>query len=310
MKNDKWFLIINPQAGGGKGRKHWPSIQKLLKHTGIEHEHAFSKYRGEAIEIAQKAVEEGFRKLVAVGGDGTANEVINGMFLQEEVPPESLIFAIIPVGTGNDWIKTHGIPNNYKKSILLMRAGITLVHDIGKIIYHNKEGEAQTRYFLNVAGLAYDAFVTKASQENNRWGHSAMYYLYLIVRSVTKFKPTNVTINFDGQQMEHPFYNITIGQCQYNGGGTRLVPQADPRDGQFALTLFKDISPWEVVFKAPQFYSGSVVKHKEAFVTQAKHILIQASEDKPAFVEADGEFLGQTPVEFIMLPKAVQVIVP
>ena len=89
-----------------------------------------------------------------------------------------------------------------------------------------------------------------------------------------------------------------------------MVPQANPTDGLFALTLFKDISPWEVIFKAHKFYNGSITQHKEAFATQAKHILIEAPAETPAFVEVDGEWLGQSPVEFIMMEHAINVVVP
>lgn len=310
MDKKKWYLIVNPAAGNGKGKRHWSSIQELLKKTDIQYDFGISEYAGHTIKLAEEAVLNGYQYIAAVGGDGTANEIINGICQQDQVDSKTITFAMIPVGTGNDWIKTHKIPNNYKKSILLMSAGHTQMHDIGKVFYHTPEGKKKHRYYLNVAGLAYDAYVTKATQVRPRWGNSQLYYLYLIVSCVTKFKPSPLTIHFDGQSMKHAFYNITVGQCKYNGGGTMLVPHADSRDGLFALTLFKDIAPWEVIVKAPKFYTGSITKHKEAFTTQAKHIMIEADAATPAFVEVDGEYLGQTPIEFVMQEHAINIIVP
>ena len=183
-------------------------------------------------------------------------------------------------------------------------------HDVGQVFYHNTAGIRKHRYFMNVAGLAYDAYVTKATKVRPRWGNSRLDYLYLILSCVREFRPSRAKITFDGQVMEHAFYNITIGQCVYNGGGTQLVPHADPQDGLFAMTVFKDIAPWEVVVKAHKFYNGSITQHPEAFATQAKHILIEASDEKPAFVEVDGEYLGQSPIEFVMKAQAIQIICP
>jgi len=310
MNTPQWFLIVNPMAGNGRGKKHWPKIQQTLQEAAINYDYAVSSYAGQAIELAQQAVEKGFRYIASVGGDGTANEVINGICQQETVATDNITFAIIPVGTGNDWIKTHGIPKNYKKAIELLPKNNTIFHDIGKVYYHNSKGDQQHRFFMNVAGLAYDAYVTKASKVRPSWGNSQLYYFYLIATCVATYKPSPMKIIYDGKTIEYPFYNVTIGQCIYNGGGTQLVPHADPQDGLFAMTVFKDIKSYEVITKSHRFYNGSIVKHKEAMSTQAKHLKIEASDDQPAYVEVDGEYLGRTPIEFIMLPKALKVIVP
>lgn len=297
-------------AGNGKGKKHWSKIQQILQKTAINYDYAISNYAGHAIELAEQAVKTGFKYIAAVGGDGTANEVINGICQQEQVASNSITFAIIPVGTGNDWIKTHDIPKNYRKAIALLSNNKTILHDIGKVYYHDSNGAQQHRFFMNVAGLAYDAYVTKASKVRPSWGNSQLYYFYLIATCMATYTPSPIKITYDGKEMEHAFYNVTIGQCIFNGGGTQLIPHADPQDGLFALTVFKDIKSYEIITKAHRFYNGSIVKHKEAISTQAKHLKIEAPDNQPAYVEVDGEFLGRTPIEFIMLPKAIQVIVP
>lgn len=306
MQKTKWYFVVNPNAGGGKARKRWESIQVLLQKTGIQYEFGISEYAGQSIELANAAVLNGFKHIAAVGGDGTANEVINGIFEQDKVPTQDITFAMIPLGTGNDWIKTHKIPNNYKKAILLLNEGHTHFHDIGKVLYFNENQEQKHRYFINVAGLAYDAFVTKASKDRSRWTS----YFYLILKGIRQFHPSPAKVIFDGQEMEHHFYNITVGIAKYNGGGTLLVPQAKTDDGLFALTLVKDISPWEMVLKAHKFYNGSIIHHPQAFATQAKSIRVEAPAETPAIVEVDGELLGQTPIEFVMFEKAIQVVTP
>lgn len=311
MSIPQWYFIINPVAGNGRGTKYWQKIQLLLKQFNINFDFGISTYAQHSTHLASYAILKGHRYIAAVGGDGTINEVINGIFNQQKVPTSSITFAAIPIGTGNDWAKTHQIPTNLKKATQLLVQAKTIKHDIGKVTYHNIDTlTKEQRFFINVAGLAYDAFVTKASETRPKYGNSQLYYLYLITRCITQYKATPATIIFDNQELSFPFFNITIGQCKYNGGGTNLVPHADPRDGLFALSLYKNIKPWEVILRAPQFYNGSIAKHKEALTAQVKHIQITAPAETPAYVEVDGEWLGQSPIEFTMLPAAISVIVP
>jgi len=282
-----------------------------LEQANIPFDFGISTYAQHSSHLANVAILHGHRHIAAVGGDGTINEVINGIFAQQKVPTNSITFAVLPIGTGNDWIKTHKIPTNLKKAIQLLVQGKTVQHDIGKVTYHNIDTlEKEQRFFINVAGLAYDAFVTRATKIHPKYGNSKLYYLYLIVRCITQFKATPATVFFDGQEISFPFFNITIGQCKYNGGGTIVVPHADPTDGLFAVSLFKNVKPWEVIFRAPQFYTGSIVTHKEAVTAQTKHLKITTPTETPTYVEVDGEWLGQSPIEFTMLSASIQVIVP
>jgi len=311
MSIAQWYFIINPVAGNGQGTKYWRKIQLLLEQINIKFDFGISTYPQHSTHLASYAVLKGHRYIVAIGGDGTINEVINGIFTQQKVPTDAITFAAIPIGTGNDWAKTHRIPSNLKKAIQLLVQPKVIKHDIGKVTYHNINTlQKEERFFINVAGLAYDAFVTKASETRPKYGNSQFYYLYLIARCITQFKATPATIFFDDQELSCSFFNITIGQCKYNGGGTNLVPHADPTDGLFALSLYKNVKPWEVILRAPQFYSGSISKHKEAVTAQVKQIRITAPVETPAYVEVDGEWLGQSPIEFTMLPAAIRVVVP
>lgn len=311
MSIPQWYFIVNPIAGNGRGTKSWKKIQQFLKQANISFDFGISTYAQHSTHLATYAVLKGHRFIAGVGGDGTINEIINGIFAQQQIPTTSITFAAIPIGTGNDWVKTHGIPTNLKKAIQLLVQPKVIQHDVGKVTYHNCSSlKKEQRFFINVAGLAYDAFVTKASEKRPKYGNSQFYYLYLIARCITQFKATKATVTFDHEQITHPFFNITIGQCKYNGGGTNLVPHANPTDGLFALSLYKDVKSWEVILRAPQFYNGSIVKHKEAITAQVKHIKIEAPVETPAFVEVDGEWLGQSPIEFYMLPASINIVVP
>lgn len=310
MKTNKWFLIVNPTAGGGKGRKSWNEIEKLLAQMDIAYDYAMSEHSGHIIEVTKAAIAKGYRRIAAVGGDGTAHEVINGIFQQTEVPGTDIIFAIIPVGTGNDWIRTHKIPNNFKKAILLMKEGKTMFHDIGKVDYWDMDDQPQSRFFLNVAGLGYDAFVTRATKYGSRWMGNKLYYLTTIMRCVTQYKATKARIIYDDKITEGTIYSTAVGICIFNGGGAQFVPQAIPNDGLFALTFFQGITAWDVVLNSRRFYNGTVTSLPQATTGQVRHVRVEPLDGEETLLEADGEFLGKAPADFTMFPNALRVIVP
>ena len=306
-----WIIIVNPTAGSGKGRQQWSQVQQQLEQQGMTYEVAWTTHAQHAMDLAEQAVHQGYRCIAAMGGDGTAHEVVNGLCRQQQVPSQDLVFALLPVGTGNDWIKTHGIPNDCRAVLALMQAGRTLLHDIGYIHYHNAAGQPQSRYFLNVAGLGYDAFVTKASNERRRFGSNTFTYFYLILSCLLRYRPPRMRVTLDHEVVEGAIFSMAVGQGRYNGGGAQFVPHALPDDGRVAVTAFQDISTWEVVRHTPKFYDGTITSHPKAIDRQV--VAVQVAPllgARPALIEADGEYLGQVPARFEMLPKALRVVVP
>ncbi len=308
-KEQRWFVIVNPTAGVNRAGKRWPKISEMLTQAGLEHDHGFTQRRGHGAVMARNAIREGYRKIITIGGDGTNNEVMNGVLKQKVVPSNEITYSIIPVGTGNDWIKTHKIPKNTKKVIALIKAGKTSYQDIGLVTY-DEEGTEKKRYFMNVAGMSYDAFVAKVSHERRNFVTNQLFYFYLIFSCLWKFVPRKARIIYDGKVVEDEFYTINIGICRYSGGGMQFVPHAVPDDGLFALTMAQNMPKWRVITATPRFYTGNIESHPKVSVAQVKSIKVEDMGGKPTLVEVDGEFLGGTPVEFSILEKALKIIVP
>ncbi len=304
-----WYIIVNPAAGSGRTAKRWPKMKAELEMQGIAFETAFTEDKLHAIELVRVAVENGYRKFISVGGDGTANEVINGIFQQYEVDTRECTFAVIPDGTGNDWIKTHSIPNDFKKAIALIKAGHTVAHDIGVAQYH-KKGVELNRYFINVAGMGYDAFVTKASNEMTNFVSNKLFYFWLIFKCLGRYKPARARVTIDGVVHEDLFYTMNAGICIYNGGGAQFTPHAVSDDGLLAFTGVRNVSKLEVVLNTAKIYSGKIINHPKAFTAQAKHIKLESTGGLPTLLEVDGEYLGETPIELSVIEKAIQVIKP
>ncbi len=304
----QWFVIVNPTAGVNRAAKQWPQISKMLTDAGLEHQHAFTQRGGHAALLARNAIREGYRKIITVGGDGTNNEVINGIMKQKVVPTNEIIYSIIAMGTGNDWTKTHKIPRNTKKAIECIKAGKTTYQDIGIATYDNN-GQNGQRYFVNVAGMSYDAFVTKTSNERRNFVTNQLFYIFLVFACLYKFKPRKAKVLFDGQEIEGDFYTVNIGLCKYSGGGMQFVPHAEPNDGLFALTVAKDVTKTEVILNTHRFYNGKIGDHPKIHTHQAESIRVEASNDKPTLLELDGEYVGNTPAEFTLLKSALKIVV-
>lgn len=303
----KWYIIVNPVAGSGTVKCNWASIQAKLLKAGIDYDFALTKEQGHAMRLAKEAIEKGYRKLGVIGGDGSNHEVMNGIMQQQVVPTHEITQALIPVGTGNDWIRTHNLPKNIDKAIAAMQVGKTKLQDIGKADFY-KNGQPQQRYFVNVAGMAYDGFVSKFSNDKPGFASNKFFYFYMVIKCLFKYTTKRAKIIFDGKTQEARFYTINIGICKYSGGGMQFVPQAVSDDGQFALSSVTHLSVPLALLSTPFMYGGLISKHPKSLVTTAKNIKIEASNDAPTLLELDGEYVGETPVQFTLVPKAFRFI--
>lgn len=304
----KWRFIVNPVGGGGAVGKQWSSIEAQLQATSIAYDVVFTTRKFHAAELAAQAIAEGYRNLVAVGGDGTAHEVVNGILQQTTCPSQEVIFALMPVGTGNDWVKTHGIPKSTKKWIEFLRAGKIARQDVGWLTYR-ADGKDQRRYFINVAGLSYDAYVCKRSEQYKAQLSSTIFYLLLIFRCLFEYKIPRIRVVFDGKTVEEPLYTINLGICRFSGGGMQLVPHASPTDGKLALTLAGRISKLGVLLVTPLFYLGKIGWHPKVSMFQTAEVWIESADVQALLVEADGEFLGEGPVRLGIVKGALTHLV-
>ena len=289
-------------------RKQWGNIRQSLLDNNIDFFDKKTKHQNHATELAKEAIENGFRKIIAVGGDGTGNEVANGILQQTIIKSSEITFALLPVGTGNDWIKTHKIPKHINTWIKVLKKGKTAFQDTGLVSCISNEKKIE-RYFINVAGMAYDAFSVQLSEDKN-WSFPKIQYLFLALRGLFKYKIHRAKLMFNDKEIIDYFYIINIGICKYSGGGMQLVPHATPNDGKFALTFAKRLSKLAVIFNSYRFYNASILEHSkvEGFLT--KYILVETMDDEPTGVEVDGEYIGETPVEFSISPKALKIVVP
>ncbi len=306
LKQNDWLVIINPNAGRRKGERDWDQIRALLIHHNFDFQVVFTEQPRHAIQIARQYIEAGFLKIIVVGGDGTLNEVINGLFLQSKYPTTAITLGMITVGTGNDWGRMLKIPLNYEQAIITIKECRTFVQDAGMVRYQIG-GDKEDRYFVNIAGLGFDAIVTKKANRLKEKGRGGPFlYFANIFSSLLRYRYVNAWINIDGHNIKNQIFSMNIGIGKYNGGGMMQVPGAIADDGLFDLTVIKRISKPDVILSLRKLYNGSIVRHPKVDTYTGKSITIDS--DTKIHLETDGESLGHTPLEFQIIPMSVQVI--
>lgn len=303
--NEKWFVIINPVSGGKKAPKIWRKIKPLFDEALISYEFVFTEYLDHAAQLSEQATKSGYKNFIIIGGDGTTSDVINGIF-NSMVITNDIVVAMIAAGTGNDWVRTIGTFKNIKEIPAAIKNKNTFKHDVG-IIYFNDKGIERKRYFINIAGLGFEGYVVKKLRGNNDYLKGGkLQYWFAILRSLMYCKHTLVTIEVDGIKNSMKTLSIACGICNYNGAGLKQLPKAVFDDGLLDMTIIGDMSKFEMVVNLPKLINGSHVKLKQVKTYRGRGIKIVS--DIPVYVEADGEFLGETPVRLCLIQMGINVL--
>lgn len=306
LNQAQWLVIINPNAGNGKGKKDFDRITGLLEREEIPFSVRFTEKKTHATDHAREAIENGFRKIISVGGDGTLNEVINGVFTQNVCPTDKIVVALIPVGTGNDWGRMFGIPLVYEGAIKVIKENKMMLHDIGFITYFTRNTQLK-RYFINIAGLGFEAMVVSRTNKQKDKGRSnAAIYFYNLLASLISYRKETAVIEIDGRKSTARVFSINVGNGRYCGGGMRQTPDALPDDGLLDITVIKDMGRIEIIRNLKLLYDGTILSHPK--VDGYRSTNLKVNSEAVLYAEADGESLGHTPVEFGIIPSAINIV--
>ena len=294
-----WFIIANPIAGNGKFSKQWKEIQQVLNSKNIDYSFVFTQFSKHEIELVQDAIQQGFRNIISAGGDGTLHNIVNGVMMQRYVKSSDITIAVLPTGTGNDWIKTYSIPNNIKKAVEIISYKKTILQDIGQIT--TKEGEIT--YFNNVAGLGYDGYIAKKLQKIKRLG--ALSYLIAGIYGMLFYKKLIFKITMNQITIKTTCLMTIVSICKFSGGGMQFTKDVDTSDGLLDITIAKNLTFFDLVINLPKLYSGKIVHHKKVETYKTKEITVVPQNSKP-FIQADGELIDTGKVKVSIIEKGIQ----
>lgn len=280
---------------------------------GIDFDAFLTEYPGHAIDMTLEMIrDKGYRNVISVGGDGTNNEIINGIFRQHQVPTREIKMGVIPVGTGNDWRRTFDFPIDYQENINTIKNGHTILHDIGKVTYYNN-GNPQERYFLNAAGTGLNEMVcSRTNQLKSQGKGGSVRYMLSTASCLFSFKCVRIKLEIDDKEvLEDEILSLSVGNGKYNGGGMMMMPNAVPDDGWFDITVVKKVSMMKFAANISHVYDGTFVnKLSEVSLFRGKKIRITSIPAHMLLLETEGETLTNSPFDFEILPQAINMVVP
>jgi len=307
-----WHFLVNPAARRGKALQRWEKLLPRLKVALPGMTVAESTAETGMAALAEAAIRTGKTQLVGVGGDGTHHDILNGIVAAKGL--DKVVYAPLPLGTGNDWVRTLGTPKQLSKWLAMLRREETILHRVGKLNsfasnispLHEAGGKSLTTHFLNVAGLAYDAEVVRRS-ETARYKHRFLYP-FLTLLYLKDFNAPTVRIDYEGKTFTGLVHTINLGIGRYSGGGMRLVPQAEPTADTLALTFAQRLPVWKILLESWRFYTSTVGRVAGVTTTHAESVSITLISGNLE-LEADGEWLGRGGVEVKLLEQCLRVVV-
>jgi len=297
-------VIVNPVAGAYSTRRKWPIISKLLKRVGLSFDFQYTEGVGHAIELARAAASDGYRYLVAVGGDGTVNEVANGILHSTGAATTAL--GVVSTGTGSDFARSVGIPRDCATACSALTSPQRLSIDVGVVEYQNK-GQTLRRFFVNAAGVGFDAAVVEKIERLPKFFGGTIPYVAGIVMTLFSYKNKPVVVKMGDEVESGRVLNVVVANGDYLGGGMHVAPQAELCDSLLDVVIIGDLGKFELLKELPTVYKGTHIYHPKVRVKKATHITIESPE--PMLVHADGELLGESPASFWLIPAALSIVV-
>ncbi len=298
-----WYTICNPTSGGGIKQNKIDCILSYLKEYQISYQFTRTQYPHHEEELVQTAIQQGYLKFICIGGDGTIHHMINGIMKQKYIDTNHIKLAVLPAGTGNDWVKNYNIPKDPKKAIQLIQNDKSIFQDIGKITLTD---ENKVSFFNNAAGIGFDAFVVKNIYLYRKWGSLA--YLIAALSSFNSFNKTKVSYSVDSVKMKSYIFLLSIGICRFSGAGMQFTDFKNHKTGYFDVTMIKSITLFSVITQILKLYNGKINTVKEASCFHIKEF--KMSQNDSCYIQADGELIGKGNALFELLPATIQFIVP
>lgn len=304
--NYKTFIVFNPKSAGGKTGKNLNNILSQLKFIG-DFDYQLTDHSGHAKSLTTNSLKSGYNRIIAIGGDGTFNEVVNGFFENHQLINPDAVLGFISGGTGADFIRTAQIPKNINQAINIIVKDQIKSIDIGKVNLVSESGDNIYRYFLNASNIGLGAEVVKKVNNSSKLMGGFASFLMATAGTVMEYKNKKIKLDYDSQDNDNAiFSNILIANGKYCGGGMKFLPDAKIDDGQFDVLTIGDINKVEFVENIFKVYMGTHLKFSKISLRKSRIIEVTATEK--VRIETDGEECGFTPAKFEIVPNILKII--
>ena len=303
---DEVVFLVNPASANGRTGRDWPAIFDRATAAGIQGRALVSERAGHIAQLAQQACEEGAKLVVAVGGDGTVHEAVNGLMHVD--PGSRAELSNIPRGTGKDFARSSRLPTDVDSALRAIRDGETRVVDVGRAAYIDWIGKPGESYFANFAGAGISgAIAARANTSSKAFGGHASFF-FATTAVFMRWHNVQYEVEIDGQRRSGKMLEVIGSLGDSIAGGMRLTPEADQSDGLLDIVLFGDVTKVDFVLTLPKIYRGTYLPHPRAELVRGRHVSIEAASPLP--ITLDGEHPGKTPARFEIVPQALRLRVP
>lgn len=309
-KTDCYFFIVNPRAGSGKTMFEWLPAERRLKRLGIPCDIAMTDHKRHATALAYEAASKGYRKIIAVGGDGSLHETFNGICrwcARTGTPTEEFLLGVVPIGSGNDWIRSLGVPNDTSEVVDLIRKNSVGVMDVVRV----KSSGGRLAYMANIGGVGFDSHVCKRvniQKESGRRGK--MIYLNSLRYTIFNLKPVYISVVADGEVIfTGQCFSVALGNGRYSGSGMRQVPLAVMDDGLLDYAVIPKAPLAKVLKELPRLFNGTLNQSEYVISGKCRSLQIVPMDEQSADIfELDGEIEGLLPMSVEITGHQINVI--
>ncbi|MGE5573163.1 MAG: diacylglycerol/lipid kinase family protein [Bacillota bacterium] len=288
-------VIVNPMAGRGRAARAIPVICRTLEKGKVDFDIYITKGPGDATGAAGRALDEGYDVIAAAGGDGTTNEVANGIAGREA------ILAVIPCGSGNDMAISLGLPRDVERACRVILEGRPRTRDLGRVI---------DRFFVNAVGVGFDATVARTASNDLRRlpVRGAALYVIAVLKTLAEYSACEMRLAVDEKVMTVRPLLVAVGIGKTYAGGMRIVPDAEPDDGLYDVCVIESMGSLETLYNLPKVFTGSHTKVEKATMLRGRYVSIRSSNPVP--LHMDGEVFVQDEMEFTLIPGGLRAMYP
>ena len=298
----KLGIVLNPTAGRGRAISIEKPLVEYLRQRNIVFQLEKTKGPIHASDLSRQLCKE-FDIIVAMGGDGTVNEVAAGVL------GSTASLAILPIGSGNDFNKLIGIPNRINLAIDTIVSGTKKLFDLGRVSIKNSIGLSQVKNFMNTLGIGIDAEIAKEARRI-KYLRGLPLYIVAVIKALSTYSPNEYTISDNSTTRKEKAYLLCAGNGIYEGGGFKMLPDANPSDSKLNICLIRKMSVWNAIQLVPKIIHGTHEDNRMVTMWDSK--ILRVSSKQPFIIHGDGEIFEEKAmnVTIDLMPKAISIIIP
>jgi YegS/Rv2252/BmrU family lipid kinase len=307
--NLRSLIVANPKSADGWLGRLWPSLQDRIRQAFGQFDHVFTAGPRDATRLARRAIGEGYEMIIAMGGDGTISEVVNGFFDDDGPIGESPVLGVLPFGTGGDLKKTLGLAGTVAKAARALRGRESKKIDIGRLSYVDSDGKPSLLHFINIASFGLGGLVDRYVNESPKMLGGPVSFALATLRAGAIYRNQRVRLVLDGERsFEMRALSVAVANGKYFGGGMKVAPWARMDDGLFDVVAMGDIGIWDMVSRGWQIYAGAHLSSPKVRFDRAAHVRAEPVEpQEEVLLDVDGETPGRLPAELVVLPRVLRL---